>query len=27
VLRQAWVNLDPLWAVALILAGLLTLFT
>jgi hypothetical protein len=27
VLRKAWVNLDPLWAVALILAGLLTLFT
>ena len=27
VLRKAWVNLDPLWAAALILAGLLTLFT
>lgn len=27
VLRTAWVNLDPLWAGALILAGLLTLFT
>jgi hypothetical protein len=27
VLRKAWVNLDPLWATALILAGVLTLFT
>ena len=27
VLRKAWVNLDPLWAAALILAGVLTLFT
>lgn len=27
VLRKAWVNLDPLWAGALILAGVLTLFT
>jgi hypothetical protein len=27
VLRKAWVNLDALWAAALILAGLLTLFT
>ena len=27
VLRKAWVNLDPLWAAALVLAGVLTLFT
>ena len=27
VLRKAWLNLDPLWAGALILAGILTLFT
>jgi hypothetical protein len=27
VLRRAWVNLDPLWAAALVLAGVLTLFT
>ncbi len=27
VLRKAWVNLDPLWAGSLVLAGVLTLFT
>ena len=27
VLRKAWVNLDPLWAAALMVAGLTTLFT
>ena len=27
VLRKAWVNPDPLWAAALVLAGVLTLFT
>ena len=27
ILRRAWINLDLLWAVALILGGLLTLFT
>ena len=27
VLRKAWINLDALWAAALILAGVLTLFT
>jgi hypothetical protein len=27
VLRKAWINLDALWAAALVLAGLLTLFT
>jgi len=27
VLRKAWINLDALWAAALVLAGVLTLFT
>jgi hypothetical protein len=27
VLRRAWINLDALWAVVLVLAGVLTLFT
>lgn len=27
VLRKAWINLDVLWAAALVLAGVLTLFT
>lgn len=27
VLRRAWINLDALWAAALVLAGVLTLFT
>jgi hypothetical protein len=27
ILRRAWVNLDAVWAGALMLAGVLTLFT
>jgi hypothetical protein len=27
VLRRAWVNFDALWAVAVIVAGVFTLFT
>jgi hypothetical protein len=27
VLRQAWINLDAVWAGAFVLAGVLTLFT
>jgi hypothetical protein len=27
VLRKAWVNLDAIWAVAVITAGVVTLFT
>jgi hypothetical protein len=27
VLRRAWINLDGVWAAALVVAGLLTLFT
>jgi len=27
VLRKAWVNLDGVWAAAIVAAGLLTLFT
>ena len=27
VLRKAWVNVDAMWAVALVVAGVLTLFT
>lgn len=27
VLRRAWLNLDLLWATAIVTAGLLTLFT
>jgi hypothetical protein len=27
VLRKAWINLDALWAAALVIAGILTLFT
>jgi hypothetical protein len=26
-LRRAWLNVDPLWAIALIAAGVATLFT
>ena len=27
VLRRAWVNMDAIWAVAVVAAGLVTLFT
>jgi hypothetical protein len=27
VLREAWINMDALWAAALVIAGVLTLFT
>jgi hypothetical protein len=27
VLRRAWVNMDAIWAVAVVAAGLATLFT
>ena len=26
-LRRAWLNMDPLWAIAIIAAGVVTLFT